>query len=256
MSRVVNDQRGIAHIALIIGVVLFVGVIGLITWRVLSTQQPTNNNQAQETNTPCESDDQDLCAFFASWSANSDYRVNSTQTIEGTTTTSMFESTNGGTRFHIKTQVGEYPYETISIGNTVYTKNNSDGVWYKQTNEATESEDLKGDYEYDFEETTSTDESAVKTEYKKVGTEACGDLTCLKYQIVDPATPELTQYLWFDTDEHRLRRMVLETPTSLSDQSFSYDNVSISEPTPVKELAENEIINPTTGEVITLPNSQ
>src|SRR5690242_19493811 len=92
------DQRGIAHVVeiVIIGVIVL-GVGGFIAWRVMDAQkgqQTGTNNAAPLANVPCNLSDKDLCKFFTSWKASGQYKVTSTQTTDGQTTTSTYEASD------------------------------------------------------------------------------------------------------------------------------------------------------------------
>lgn len=255
-----RDQQGFAHVGIIVTVVLFVGVLGLVAWRVWNAQQhgsPASSAVQQAiANAPCDVNDKDICKFYASWKATSNLKVSSTDVAQGKTTTSTFESSDSGKRFHMLTSVGGKPYETISIDTAVYTKDAS-GTWWKQTIEPSKVNDYKSDdYKYDFTDPSDTKDTQ-KVTYKALGKEACGNFTCFKYQVIDPSATDSTQYVWFDTKDYQLRRMRTENKDgSTSDQSFSYNNVSINVPSPVKELGPNQTLNPETGEVMTLPSQQ
>lgn len=74
----------------------------------------------------------------------------------------------------------------------------------------------------------------------KLGTEACGDLTCDKYELVssaEMANPPRT-YVWVDTKERLARRMEIVSPESEPlVMTYSYDlDVSISRPEPLKDM--------------------
>lgn len=252
-----RNQQGFAHVGIIVGVILFVGVLGLVIWRLWDTQHkgsPASSAVQQAiANAQCDTNDKDICKFYASWKATSSLKVASTDVADGKTTSSTFESSDAGKRFHMVTNVNGKPYETISIDNAIYTRDAS-GTWWKQTLEPSKESTYKGDYNYDFSDPNDT-KATQKVTYKALGKEACGNLTCFKYQVVDPAAADSTQYIWFDTKDYQLRRMRTENKDgSTSDQSFSYANVSINAPSPVKDLAPNQTLNPETGEVMTLPS--
>lgn len=251
-------QQGIAHIGMIIGVVIFIAVVGLIAWRVWDAQKNRSSSsdaaiQQALANVNCEGQDKDICKFYASWKASSSYKVSSINTYGGQTTSSTFESADSGKRYHMVTAVNGKPYETINIDNALYTKA-ADGTWWKQTITVGKESDYKSDdYSYDFTDPETT-EPEQKTTYKLLGKESCGKLTCFKYQVVNTGSTETTEYIWFDDRDYQLRRMRTESKDGNSDQTFSYDKVTINVPSPVKELGPNQMLNPETGEVITLPS--
>lgn len=261
-----NDQSGFAHMVeiVIIGVVVL-GIAGFIGWRVMTAQSgtgannsATNNNQAS-TAIPCTSSDKDLCKFFASWKVSENQKVTMSMTSGGQTSSSVFESSNSGKNYHMVMSVSGTPYEIIVIDSTTYTKAGS--TWYKQTTKSDTATSYKDSFTPDVKEpetkTPDTKDTTPVTTYKKIGAEKCGNLDCLKYQVVDPSSTDTTQFLWFDTKDYQLRRMHSEsTNGDVTDQVFEYGNVNITVPSPVKDLGPNQYIVPGQSEPMTMPSYQ
>jgi hypothetical protein len=261
-SRFKNDQRGIAHVVeIVIIAVIVLGVGGFIAWRVMDSQKQQNANNGsgntQLANVPCNLDDKDLCKFFSSWQASGQYKVTSSQTAEGKTSTSTYEASDNGKNYHMTMAIEGMPYEIIGIGDTLYTKDSSDGKWWKQQLPKDQENNVKGNYNYDFEAPTADTQEQASQEptYKKIGKEACGNLMCFKYEVVDPSSPSSKQTLWFDDKDYQLRRMRLESDGTISDQSFAYSSVSITAPSPTKDLGPNQYIVPGQSEPITMPSA-
>lgn len=254
--KLLKDQRGVAMALVIVLVIVGVaGVGGFIWWRVMDAQQ-SNNSANSETvaSANCEYDDQDLCRFMTSYKLGVDYKVESTMTTDGATQKITTESTGDGQNMHTTMTVQGRPYETIVIGNTTYTKDNSDGKWWKQTDSSQPPASTSEQSIPDFTDPNGVNEEGAKVEYKKVGTETCDNRTCFKYQVIDPSFADQTQYLWFDNQDYQLRRMTTVLGGNNSDFVFSYDNVSVQAPTDTKDLPANSYLNPLTGEVITAPS--
>ncbi len=246
-----RDERGIAPVLVILGVLLFVGVIGLIVWRVMTAQQqPANTNNNQQAAKPfvCDYTDQDLCKFFASWQQRKSYKVTMTQIVGGKSTTNVFEATEDGKRFHSILDVATNPYETIVIDNTSYIKDNVDGKWWRQVSKPEAIADSKAQYDPSFDTTQEDQEPAKRIEYKKLEKEACGPLQCFKYQIIDPENATTKEYVWFDDKDYQLRKMRTEAPDMIMEQVFSYETVTITVPAPVKELGPNQFFMPGSSE--------
>lgn len=246
-----RNDHGFAHIEIIIITVVVVGLIGFIGWRFFTSQDSSDNtalNKASQQAVKAECDkvnDDDLCKFFGSWETNLKYRMITTQNGSKTT----FEV--DGDDSHI-TMTGEMAYEVITIGKTTYTR--AGDTWYKQTIKEPE-QDVAKDYKQDFVE-PSTDEkkpSEDKT-YKKLGKEACGNLQCFKYEIVDPSSTDAKEFIWFDDKDYRIRKHLSQSPEYTSETTYEYNNVNISEPSPVKELGPNQYIGPGSNEPMTLPS--
>lgn len=255
-----DDERGIAHIAIIALVVVVVGAVGFAGWRVTqkdkdgSASNSTSKEIAKEVAAECkkEIDDKDLCKFFTSWGNTKKFAITSTDTSEGTTTKSIMKIDGENTYMKLE---GEMAYEVITMGNTTYTK--SGDVWWKQTAKtpdtdtpAVNSEDFK------FEEPSKDTPEAQQTKYEKQGKEACGSLTCFKYKVVDPTNTDTTEYIWFDDKDYLSRKTRTEDKDgSVSEQIYEYNDISVSEPSPVKELGPNQYIMPGQTEPMTIPDA-
>lgn len=255
MNKSLRNQRGVGHLGLIVAVLVVVAA-GAVGWYVYNKNQdkPSNSLDAsvQEAikNAKCEYDDKDLCKFFSGWKAQQYYTMASTSEADGQKT-SMTIMAEGDDKSHMKVD-GEMSYEVITIGKTTYTKA-ADGTWWKQTLPETEADKYTADSQLSIDEPEGDNNDVTKTSYKKLGKEACGDLTCFKYQEVDPSS-KTTTYLWFDDKDYQLRRtQTVEEDGSKYDATFSYSKVSISEPKPVKELGPNQYLVPGQSEPTTLP---
>lgn len=229
-----QDQRGLAPVLLAVIGIFVIGVIGIAGWQVMKEDDPATKAM-KEAIAACNQDDEDLCKFLASWKENEYYTIKSTTESEGQTSTYTAQHVLSGEKTYMKSEGSGTNYEMISIGNTTYTKDQTDGAWFKQTIPETEATESTDDTTVDFEDPETT-EAEDKTVYKKLGKEACGEFTCFKYQVIDPALKDETQYIWFDDDEYQLRRMSTESPDGKSDMTFSYEKVTIKEPSPVKEM--------------------
>ncbi len=248
-----KDNRGIAHLELIVLVVVvaLIGGAGYLVYSKNKDNGGTNSSLSdavKEAAKNCDLDDKDLCKFFASWTDTEKMRMISTSTADGETTTMTFEK--DGDKTYLKSE-GGMSYEVITIGDTTYTKA-PNGTWWKQTHKANDQDSPVGDIDIDFEEPSSSDE-AEATRYEKLGKEACGNLSCFKYQVITPGS-DGTEYLWFDDKDYLVRKTRTEYEGTVSEVTFEYDNISISEPSPVRELGENQYLMPGEDEPVTLPS--
>jgi outer membrane lipoprotein-sorting protein len=259
--KTTSDQRGIAHvIEIVIIAVIVLGVGGFIAWRVMDAQQKqtstTNNNQPLA-NVPCNLSDKDLCKFFTSWKASGQYKVTSTQTTDGQTTTSTYEASDNAKKYHMTTTVNGAAYEIIGIDSVLYTKA-ADGTWWKQQTPKAQDDTVKSNYNYDFKEPTtdSPQPAAKEPTYTKLGKEACGSSTCFKYQVNDPSSPNDKQFIWFDDKDYQMRHFRTESADgSISDQIFAYSSVNITAPSPTKDLGPNQYVVPGQSEPMTVPSA-
>lgn len=254
MHRFQTDQRGVAHLALIVLVVVVLGAIGAAGWYVMN-KNTKSAPAAQETaltaaKEECEKEnDKDICKFFSSWKVSKKYRMTST---DPSGAKSIFAV--DGDKSHIS-MTGELTYEVITVDKTTYTK--SGETWYKQTIKTAE-QDVSSDYKVDFDEPadeSKPEETKSTTTYMKIGKEACGKLTCFKYEIVDTAKADEKQYIWFDDRDYQLRRSQTVNAEGTSEQTFEYDNVTVKIPSPVKELGPNEYLVSGQAEPMTLPTA-
>ncbi len=222
-------------VILIVGLVLIVFGGGYITY--IKLVKKTNIGLPGTTsslNATCEFNDANLCKFLNSWKEQKYYTVNSTTTQQSEQKTSNVYKTVGDDKNQmIAMEEDKEVYNTIVIGETTYTKDYSDNKWWKQTaTPSTNSEIAAEESRFDFDESADTQ----KITYKKVGTETCGSLTCFKYQVIDPANTESTDYIYFDDKEYLLRKMRNEAKDgSITESTFDYSKISIESPSPIKE---------------------
>jgi outer membrane lipoprotein-sorting protein len=240
-----KNNQGLAHIGLVLLVVVVVAAVGGIGWYVFKKQKDKGasslSDAVKQAAQKCELDDKDICKFFASWKDSKYYTVTSTSTQGGKASTTTY-SYVAPDKYHF-TSTGEFAYETISIGNTTYTKDTSDNKWWKQTTKPEEVEKNKGE-DLDFEEPAKDEAPEKKTTYKFITKEACDKLTCFKYQVIDPEAKDTTEYIWFDTKDYQLRKTRTESKDGVYEATFSYNKIEINEPSPVKELGANQTVVP------------
>lgn len=248
MKKYFNEQ-GIAHILLIVIaiVVVVAGGAGYYVYNKQKNKDTTNTSPdvTEVIEAVCKTVDGDVCKFMAAWKEQGYYTINSTSTDDGVTSTSTMQIQ--GDNFHI-TAGGDAAYEAIKIGDTMYVKDFSDNAWWKQTLSSGEDASTPASYDntnYTFEEPSAAIPEAQRTAYEKIGTEACGDLTCLKYQIIDPTDTTTINYIWFDNQDYQLRRMQTTSVDGTYDIVFDYTAFTISEPSPTKEYNYDQYPTPT-----------
>lgn len=183
----------------------------------------------------CKYNDPDLCKFMNNWKSVDDMIVTSDSTgSDGKGSTLTLKIKGSDKDQMIVTEAGKETYNYITIGNTSYTKDYTDNKWFKYTYSA--DKDLVKSEESKIDFDAKEENVADKTTYQKIGTEACGKYTCFKYQVIDPAVTDSTEYIYFDNKEYLLRKTRSEAKDgSISEAAFDYSNFSISEPSPVKE---------------------
>lgn len=187
-------------------------------------------------NPNCKYNDPDLCKFINNWKDVKNLAMNTVTTDKGGKKSTWILKMSGDTTSQmISSSEGKEDYNVITIGDTSYTKDYTDNKWFKYTYKKDQSSELVTE-ESKIQFDDKADNVEDKTTYKKIGTEACGDLTCFKYQVVDPAMVDLTEYIYFDNKEYTLRKTRDEGKDgSVSESTLDYSKVTISEPSPIKE---------------------
>lgn len=252
IRKLQKNEQGLALPLILLVVVLLaaVGGAGYFVYSKNSEKKDSTNgqsvsNKAVEEECKKEIDDKDFCKFASSFSLDESFKsVITTTSPEGTNVIAMETDGNGGTRSVTSTN-GQVVGEFIGTKEATYIKDLSDGYWTKYSmdisDEATDipSDDL--DFDFDEDETTPDN-----TQYKSLGKEACGNLTCFKYQIIDPTNPSDESYVWFDDDDYKLRRWQFKNSEGTSEITYEYTSVTITEPSPLKDAPSVEGIDAAT----------
>lgn len=133
-------------------------------------------------------------------------------------------------------------FDTITLGDTIYVKDYTDGKWWKQTlkpepTSNTEQEeaptkpvDLKEEYSKDT------------TKYTFIGKEPCGNLTCFKYEATYQDEGGGKRTFWFDDKKYLLRKERSGFGEFSVDIEYSYDGINVRPPTPTKDVPEGKSI--------------
>ena len=228
-------QRGKSSKALIIVVVLVVlaglgggylfmqkngGSVGIT---IPGMKAPLNAN--------CEYKDPDLCKFINNWGQQGTYSTTTKSSYGGVAMESLMEISDG--KSHMKTSMnGKEQSNTISIDDATYTLDYADSKWfktvYKESKEPTgEMKEIKDDFDINEMKDTTT--------YKFVTKESCGSMTCFKYEMINSEDSSSKTFIWFDDREYKMRKMTVESKDGNMESVYSYEGVSISTPSPVKE---------------------
>ncbi|MDF2461317.1 MAG: hypothetical protein K0S68_720, partial [Candidatus Saccharibacteria bacterium] len=139
------------------------------------------------------------------------------------------------------TSAGQESYNVITIDGTTYTKDLRDGKWWEYKPQSTPTSDGFKE-SFDFKDEEKDKPETEKTKYTKIGKEACGSLTCFKYQVVEPGITG-TSYIWFDDRDYQLRRMQTTEDGEVNDMTFSYTKPNITKPSPIKQGNPGEMNN-------------
>ncbi len=238
-----KDSRGFFHPLLIALSVVVLAGIGYAGWKVSSNKKDTKasnssavaSNSAVEASCNKEINDKIFCKFASHFNANSTYKATITSTdSKGTVNKIELQNdTKSNSSMVIKDASGKEISAFITLDNSSYIKNEGDGSWTKYTSSA--SADTKPTSDIKIDTNDITNKNTIS--YKSLGTEACGKLTCYKYQVVDSANADTTQYLWFDNKDYLMQRWSSKDANGTTDMSFSYQSVNIQAPSPVKEAS-------------------
>lgn len=242
-----EKQKGFAPILIAVVVVVIAAVAGYFimgskgkagTAGIL----PKVNLPGVGLNANCELKDPELCKYvdkttkmmatidsgFSGRSVTADKTGKKNETV--------WEMQGNKTHFQ-STENGKEAFNTITIGDTTYTKDLTDGKWFKFT--AKTGSSSSGGL-FNVEEIKNTMQDTIKemkdsTTYKAMGKAPCGKLTCFKYQIIVASLPSSQEFLYFDDREYMMRMMETSDTYGTTTTYFEYNPVSISAPSPVKE---------------------
>jgi len=223
----------------VLGIIIIVLIAGAAFFFVNKNNgggNPISSLVKAPLNPVCELKDPELCKFMNNWQTIKDYSMTSTSTdkAHGAKMESVFEISGKNTHM-IGKENGKDNYEMISIDNSTYTKDYSDNTWWKMTYDPEKNKELTKEFMKDdvFDEDKAVED---KTEYKLIGKEACGNMTCFKYQVIDANDTSTTQYIWFDDRDYLLRKQsTVDADGNSMDVMFAYGSVTVSVPSPVKE---------------------
>jgi outer membrane lipoprotein-sorting protein len=251
-----KDQRGIAHLMLIILVVVVAGVIGGVAWRVSSQQKDNKANSSTTTATGSVKEnkevekaclsaikDKDLCKFAANssfdFSNGVSYQALMTTIDKAGKKTVIDSSVDGkNNSYSVTKENGVELSSYILLNNVMYTKNAGETTWtkYLSTNDNSAKQSTKPASGVEVDTKDFTGEKNTIT-YKALGKEKCGNLTCFKYQVIDKEKPSDESFMWFDTKDYVIQRYRFKDAESSNDMVFTYKSVKIKEPSPVKDFS-------------------
>lgn len=246
-----SDQRGVAHLLLIVIVVVVVAAVGYVGWKVAGNKKSSSSSSnvpaaskqvASAAETAClgKYHDKDLCKFVAAEEATpfekTSLKVTMTGTSGGTQGTWYLEQDGKGND-SVNLSGGGQTMNVITYAGQSYMQTEANGPWV--TYGAASSSSSNSQSSTPDSSLTDFANSLSTTTYTKIGKEACGSQTCLKYKVADASMPNSTQYVWFDT-KHHLMRQYFESDSSTGDSltmTISYQKVTISKPSPVQDLS-------------------
>jgi len=241
-----EKQKGSIAVIVSVIVVIVAAIVGYIMMKkggspLSQIKIPGISNLVLNPN--CKLNDPELCRYVNRTMTGDFYKSGfsgKTVTTEktGKKHESLFEMAGEGKSHFLSYEDGKESANIISIDGTTYTKDYTDNKWWmlkKVESEGTEKTNTVEDLKKQF--STQTKEAEDKTTYKKIGKEACGQYACFKYEVLIADMAGVKEYLYFDDREYLMRKMRVENQDgSVSETSFDYKTVTISAPSPVKEM--------------------
>ena len=225
----------LALIILLVGIAIFTGTkrIGEI-----------NKNAGKTTEQRCVDyvNDRELCRFIAvqETAGFSNYISTTVEITDGQELTTTLEVESPDRMRSVTTELVAERQAYVQLDTTSYVKDYADGIWATYTDPTYTPE--TNSIVYDFSSATSEDTVLFRDNYLYVGSEACGSLTCLKYQVKDSERPNATAFLWFDNQSYLIQRYQSLDGTSQVETRYVYQPVTITAPSPVKTVSEDEIM--------------
>jgi hypothetical protein len=243
-----GQERGFGHVGLVLLVVVVLGVIGFVGYTVAgksgvgkkastTTTATTATTEVAAADQGCVTTykDENLCKFAAKGGALDKLAFSATAAVTGGEDAGEFTLLNDGKgNTSVVMSGGGLAFNAVSYGGHSYIKNDQ-GSWT--------------DYGADSEDTNPAKDMNLVLgsglTYTPSGKEACGSLTCFKYDLKDDTSPNAQQTVWFDTKSYLARKW---SDVSTDDttgavtttvMTISYPGkVSVSKPSPVVSLGQ------------------
>ena len=181
--------------------------------------------------------DKDICAYFAAQALamQSGVTITSSSKIANYGLSRNEMKIDGAGNMEINTyKDGQLESSTIIFENTTYFKD-KDGMWYAVG-------EMFGQDQESFKKTLNEvkatyEEKNGEMQIKKIGEELCGNLTCDKYQTILSENGSTTTIdILVDREKHLARKMEFSFNEGVMTMEYGYEAVSISKPSPIKEL--------------------
>lgn len=180
--------------------------------------------------------DKDICSYFvAQAKAMEKGVIINTVANLGEYGTSTSEMKMNGSNMEVNSyKDGQLESSMISFDGVTYFKDVKDNSWYQVGDAEGNFSDPK---ESLVEIQATYNEDNLDMQIKKVGNEACGNLSCDKYEIIDTmGEDDSLTHVWIDTKEHLARKMEFSFKGGSNVMEYKYEAVQISKPSPIKEM--------------------
>lgn len=235
-TRNLRNQRGDAM--LIIVVIVALVIIGGILWYATHySKSVATTPAAKSTQSACMKlyNDNTICNFAVTAAAFSTtgYTATATSTANGTNTSLTIKNDGKGNTAVTTSAAGQTESYITLNGNTYLQQPGGSWVEYPASSSPAPGTTTNPTSNIKFNFSAGSQQST----FKKLDTESCGNLTCIKYQVTDPSSPGNTFNVWIDTTKYQMQRW----QSTMSDGSsinmnFTYGTITISTPSPVTTL--------------------
>jgi len=192
---------------------------------------PAKNLAGVSLDSKCKYNDPDLCKFLRSFKGIDNISAISSSSVAEKKSEVTMKSQGDKTQLTTKVNSEEVS-NYIVIAGKGYIKDYKDNKWWKFDVTKEMAGLSKTDWKKEYEDSLSD----TKLGYKKVGTEKCGTLECVKYQVTGA---ESNRYILFDKQNYMLRKNIVDVGGAVTETSFNYNDANIVEPGDTK-LAKNQ----------------
>lgn len=181
--------------------------------------------------------DKDFCAYMAAQakSMSSGVIITTSSQVKnfGLSTSEM--KIDGSENMEINSYKDDKLESSMIVFEKVTYIKDADGSWYSLNTPNAQDNEYNQGTMAEIKNTYS--EENLNMQVKKVGSEACGNLTCDKYEIINVIGEQSsTMYTWIDTKEHLARKMEFSFEGGSSTMEYKYESVKVSKPSPIKGM--------------------
>lgn len=203
-------------------------------------------------------EDELLRKHFAAQANQTKFRIQSTSSGLGGSSTMEYDMSDDSFKFRTMMSGEGLQSDMIVIGDTTYIKDFTDNKWWKQTTQPGELDDSVESQIEEYQTDPVEDQQEFQgMQYKNLGEEPCGNLTCHKYEETNPVmTDGGTRTFWFDTKDYLMRKEEAGYGEFSSSSEYSYDNISVEAPSPTKDVPEGRNIYEYMGGGSATPQSE
>lgn len=245
VAEVINQKKSKTPFIIIIVVILVV-TLGVVSILFLKDRFTSSNKIDRKTlNAACDQNDKNICNFINKLNKIENISVKTTANdVRGGKLVTTIQIQGKYKHSETSSYTNEQPATEIVIDDYEYQKDNSDGKWWRSPSRSVSGApptpvDNTSPTSPEVFEVVINDHGLENTTFQKIGTEACGNLTCLKYQVFDVDWTDSKKYVWFDTKDYLPRKTVnydfYSRGNLTTEAIITYDNIKITEPSPVKE---------------------